>query len=505
MDVKKIGMIGTGSMGGMMSLLFAEHGIHTHYYDPSKKNVEALQSHAKESKHEDKITYHGDHKSLCEALEDGDNPKVFMFSIPHGGAADDSIDALEPYLKPGDIIMDASNEHWKATERRQGRLEPKGIHYIGMGVSGGYQSARHGPSISPGGNKEALDKVFPFLQKIACKDTKGRPCVAKLGPGGCGHYVKMIHNGIEHGMMTALCEAWAIMNIGLGMEYEEIGAVFEKWNGDKEKPLRDNFLINIGADICRTKDEKGNYVLANVRDKVVQDVDNSEGTGTWSVQEGTRLHVPDPTIAVSHLFRVASADAARRQTVKKALEGKGVKPARMEGVDKDKFMDDLYNAVYASFLMCFIQGLHVLSKANEENDWKLDFADVLQLWRKGCIIQSDGVVDLLETVYRSREHNNDDLLGHKMIAGELAKTYPALKRVVLKAIEFDLHAGALGTSLEYYKYSGSTELPTQFQEAELDYFGAHMFDLKTAQPGKPVTGDHHFEWKPAKGILETDD
>ncbi|KAJ4399832.1 hypothetical protein N0V85_005919 [Neurospora sp. IMI 360204] len=178
------------------------------------------------------------------------------------------------------------------------------------------------------------------------------------------------------------------------MDYEEIGAVFEKWNGDKEKPLRDNFLIHIGADICQNKDEKGNYVLAN-----------------------------------------------------------------------DKSLEDLYNAVYASFLMCcFIQGLHVLSKSNEENDWKLDFTD--------------------------------------KIAGELAKTYPA---VVLNAIEFDLHAGALGASLEYYKYSGSTELPTKFQEAELDYLGAHMFDQKTAQPGKPVTGDHHFEWKPARGVLEADD
>ncbi|SPQ17584.1 4b02c1d5-4f4f-4c32-a9aa-af2ab36980b8 [Thermothielavioides terrestris] len=488
MEVKQVGMIGTGSMGSMLSLLFAELGIHTHFYDPSSQNVEVLQSYARETGHTDKITYHSDHKSLCEALGATGGPRFFMFSIPHGAAADKSIDALEPYLEAGDLIMDASNEQWHATERRQKRLEPRGVHYIGMGVSGGYQSARHGPSISPGGSKAALDAAFPFLQRIAAKDWSGRPCVAKLGPGGSGHYVKMVHNGIEHGMMTALSEAWAILDAGLTMDYEEIGDVFEKWNTDG--PLRNSYLVGIGAQICRTRKrgDGGDFVLSHIRDKVVQDVDNSEGTGTWAVEEGVTLHVPHPTIAASHIFRVASADAAKREAVTKTLGG-GIVPSKINGIiDKRKFVhEDLRQALYASFLMSFVQGLHILSRANEQHDWQLNFVDVLYVWRRGCIIQSDYIVALLERVYLSEECDEHNLLACPTIASELQNAYLSLKTVVQQALEADLHVPALSASLEYYKYSGSANLPTSFEEAELDYFGAHMYDLKTEGPGKPET------------------
>lgn len=215
-----------------MSLLFAEHGVEVHFYDPSEDNVHLLIDHAKEAKVQDKIVHQKDYKELCSSL---DKPKVFVFSIPHGSIGDKTVDGLRPFLEKGDIIMDASNENWKNTERRQKRLDPDGIHYIGMGVSGGYQSARHGPSISPGGSPEALKQVMPFLEKVAAKDKQGRPCVKKLGPGGCGHYVKMVHNGIEQGMMSTICEVWFIMNHCLNMEYEEIANVFEEWN--KSGPL----------------------------------------------------------------------------------------------------------------------------------------------------------------------------------------------------------------------------------------------------------------------------
>lgn len=194
-------MIGVGNMGGMMSLLFAEHGIEVYFYDPAEQNVHLLLEHAKQTGHHAKIVHQKDYKALCEAL---DKPKVFVFGIPHGGVADKAIEGLKPYLEKGDIMMDASNEHWKSTERRQKSLNPDGIHYVGMGVSGGYQSARHGPSISPGGSPEALGQVMPFLEKVAAKDKQGRPRVKKLGPGGCGHYVMMVHNGIEQGMMSTL-------------------------------------------------------------------------------------------------------------------------------------------------------------------------------------------------------------------------------------------------------------------------------------------------------------
>lgn len=501
----QLGMIGAGNMGGMMTLLFAEHGIHVHIYDPSKSTVARLEAQAREAKPTSlapSITHHDGYESLCASLEG--SPRVFVFSVPHGDVADKTIDGLLPFLGRGDVMMDASNEAWTATERRQERLRPVGVHYVGMGVSGGYQSARHGPSISPGGSREALDLVWPFLSKVAAKDKQGRPCTAKLGPGGCGHYVKMVHNGIEHGMMTVLCEVWGIMNTSLGMSYHEIGDVFAKWNSDKDSMLRDNFLVDIGAQICKTKDPKdGSYVLSSVGDKIVQDVDDEEGTGTWTVEQAAHLHVPAPTIAVSHMFRVASAHAERRKEVQEALNG-GVKPGKLD-VDKEKFLADLRDATYGSFLMSFAQGMHIIAAADAEHNWGLKFTDIMQLWRGGCIIQSDAIMDMLEGVYRSKEVKKDNLFAHPTIAKELKGTFSGLKQVVISGLQADAHVPALSTSLEYYKYSGSTDLPTSFQEAELDYFGWHMFDYKDEGPGKPVIGKHHFEWHPAHGIRVTDE
>ncbi|PKS08545.1 hypothetical protein jhhlp_004931 [Lomentospora prolificans] len=497
MDIKQIGMIGAGSMGSMMSLMFAEYDIDVHFFEPSDDTADRLLKYAKDNKLDGKITRHKTHKDLCGALS---APKVFIFSIPHGAPADKSIEDLRPFLEKGDLIMDGSNEKWTETERRQKELEPHGIHYIGMGVSGGYQSARKAPSLSPGGSKEALDLVFPFLQKIAAKDKDGNPCVAKLGPGGSGHYVKMIHNGIEQGMMTPLCEAWAIMNHGLSMNYEEIADVFDSWN--TEGPLRDTFLVEIGRDVCRATDPKtGSHVLSNVRDKVVQDADDSEGTGIWACEEIVRLHVPGPTILTSHLLRLASADAAKREVVRRAFASKIGSPSKLD-VDKGQFLEKLRDAVYASFLESFIQGLHTLAKADEETGWNLNFRDILQVWRAGCIIRSNALVDVLDEVYASRDCDKKNLLGHPKIGAEFQRTYPGFKQVVAKSIEADLYVPSLSASLEYLKYSSGTDLPPSFEEAELDYFGQHMFDLKTEDAGKPVTGSHHFEWHPALGVKQ---
>lgn len=224
---------------------------------------------------------------------------------------------------------------------------------------------------------------MPFLKKVAAKDKQGRPCTTKVGPGGSGHYVKMVHNGIEQGMMSIVCEVWSIMNRFLNMNYEEIANTFEEWV--RSGPLSDNFLLAIAVDICRTKDEEGNYVLANVRDKVVQDVDETEGTGTWTCQEAVRLHVSAPTITAAHLFRLASADAARRIAVNKSFDG-GFKGSLIQLESPHEkalpsFLEDLKQATHASFLLCFIQGLHIIEKASKEQNWNIDFPSLIQLWR----------------------------------------------------------------------------------------------------------------------------
>jgi len=501
---KKLGMVGVGSMGGMMSLLYAENGVEVHYYDPNEDNVHELMKEAKGIGAERRIIHQKDYKELCESVSSPDFPKLFVFSIPHGAAGDSTVKELRPYLKKGDIILDCSNEYWKNTERRQNDLEPDGIHYIGCGVSGGYQSARHGPSMSPGGDSETLKTLLPFLQRVAARDNQGRPCTTAIGPRGSGHYVKMVHNGIEQGMMSALAEAWFIMNKCLKMEYEKIGDVLESWN--KDGPLRDNFLVSIGADVNRTKNDEGKFVLADVLDKVVQDADDSEGTGIWTCEETIRLHVPSPTILSAHLFRLASSDAARRIAVNKSFSG-GVQPGIIKlEVPHEKalpaFLEDLKFALYAAFLCAFVQGLQLIKAMDREEGWNLNYRNILQIWRGGCIIQSDHISDLLDAVLARDGHDDDNLLANHEIGDELGKCFPSLKNVILKSVESDAYVPALSATLEYYKYSGSTELPTQFMEAELDYFGEHSFDLKSEGPGKPVKGSHHYEWHPAHGISD---
>lgn len=511
-------MIGAGSMGGMMTLLCAEHGIEVHMFDPSADNVNRVLSQAKQAGLDSRTFHQRDYESLCAALP-SDSPKVFILSLPHGSVGDKTIDGLDPFLQAGDLILDASNERWTSTERRQERLRPKGVHFVGMGVSGGYQAARHGPSISPGASSpEAWAAAWPLLERLAARDRSGRPCAVRLGLGGCGHYVKMVHNGIEHGMMTALCEVWGIMRRCLGWSNDEVAGVLARWDADEDSPLRHNFLVQIGAEICRTRDpdDPDKFLLDSIRDKVVQDVCEEEGTGTWTVEEAARLHVAAPSIAASHMFRVQSAYAARREAARKTFhetsgtataavtEPHASPPEAQTAEGKLRSAGQLRDATYASFLLCFVQGLHLIAAADDEHGWGLDFPDVLQLWRGGCIIQSDAIVDLLEGVYKSEKADKHNLLAHPALAGELARTAASFRAMVADAVRLGAHVPALSASLEYLKYSVSADLPTSFQEAQLDFFGSHMYDLKSEGPGEPVVGAHHHEWRPARGLRETE-
>ena len=214
-----------------MALLFAEHGVTVCLEDPSEENVNAVLETGKKAGLESKLEKHQGYEDLCKSL---DSPKVFVLSLPHGTIGDTVVDGLKPYLVKGDIFIDAGNEHWENTQRRQGKLLAQGIYYVGMGVSGGYQAARRGPSMCPGGEDRALDMVLPLLAKVAAKAEDGTSCVGKIGTGGSGHYVKMIHNGIEHGMMSAIAEAWQIMSICLDMKYDEIGDELERWDAEGE-------------------------------------------------------------------------------------------------------------------------------------------------------------------------------------------------------------------------------------------------------------------------------
>jgi 6-phosphogluconate dehydrogenase len=505
--IKSIGVVGAGNMGSMMTLRFAELGLAVSVWDVVKKNVDQVIGYARDDKSiTGRVQGFYDINKFAKSLEGKSEPKLFMFSITHGAPADEVLRMLKPDLKEGDIILDGGNEHYRRTERRQKECAAIGVSWIGMGVSGGYQSARRGPSLSPSGDAKALEFVMPFLESYAAKDPKSKlPCVKRMGPAGSGHYIKMVHNGIEGGMLSVLAEAWQYMHDGLGMEHTEIGDVFDKWN--KSGELRNSFLVRIGASILHTRrtpegDHNGEgasrddgYVLDDVLDKVVQDDDNTEGTPLWCVMESAERHVSCPTLAAAHYLRIASGNRLERVRVAKKLEMPMPKP--IEGTrEHSEIIEDLRKAVYCSFLASFCQGLELISRASIDEGWDVDLGDCLQIWRAGCIIQSDYIADLLQPPLSG----NKELLNAKFVdavAHELHKNFPNLKHIVMEGTMFDQYMPALSATLEYLKYEGGLGLPTKFMEAQMDYFGAHSYNkpgIPGEDPGPVKKGPHHYEW-----------
>lgn len=297
--------------------------------------------------------------------------------------------------------------------------------------------------------------------------------------------------------MAAISEAWGIMRSGLGMSESEIADELERWNTKGE--LKNTFLIKIGVDICRTIDKRNNErVLDTVEDKVVQDFTGEEGTGIWSNTEAVEEHVPAPTLVTAHYLRIASGDLNQRKRIQKTF-GSNFPPQKLSVSNRQTFLEDLRLAVYAACLAAYVQGMNVIDKANKHNHFNVNYSELLQVWRAGCIIQADYINrDLLAPIYTGKSSDSVNPLYQSSVANELKKGYRSLKTVVERGTQGDHIIPALSASLEYLKYQSSTDLPTSFYEAELDYFGKHMYDRKGDDPdGKPVTGKHHFEWKPA--------
>lgn len=500
----RIGIIGAGSMGSNMSLLFAEHGLQVSLYDTKEESVKAAVKMANEDeKTRDKVTGFDNYKDLFQSFEnDRDQPQFFLLSITHGHPTDDVLEKMRPYLKKGDIILDGGNEWYLDTERRQNQLKKIDVHLIGMGVSGGYQSARRGASLSPGGDQKVLDEiVLPFLRTICAKSDEGGECVTNVGPNGSGHYVKMVHNGIEQGMLSIVCEIWGIFHNLLEFMEDDIGHIFTEWT--KKGELLNNFLLTIGGDICtryyKNDDQTSGHVLDDIEDKVVQDADDTEGTGVWTVQEAALNHVPASTIVVAHLFRVASANRSDRLEFDRLVKLEKPRLAKKLENKTEEFIEDLRAAVYVGFLCCFAQGCQLIGVVSKQKHWHIKMSEIIRIWRRGCIIQSDFIANLLQPIFVEHEKFHDEplknLLLTKIIATEIEKYYLKLKRVVLTSIEYGANVPALTATLEYLKYMSGTDLPTNFMEAELDYFGAHSYDLKCENAMEIKKGIHHYEWK----------
>lgn len=511
-EFRRIGVVGAGNMGSMMAFAFSEIGLDVSIWDVNGENVDSFAKQVQQSRGlKGKIETYHDVGEFSRSLDGQGKRKLLIFSISHGHPADSVLSQIKQDLKKGDIILDGGNEHYRNTERRQKECEEIGVSWIGVGVSGGYQSARHGPSMSPGGDPDALDGVLPLLELYAAKDpSTGIPCVMNMGPRGAGHYVKMIHNGIEVGMMSAICEVWSFLSAGLGLSYDEIGDVFAKWNDHGE--LRNTYLLKLAADICRTTrtpqgDRKGEgasnvggYVLDDILDKVVQDDDTSEGTPTWSIMESASRHVSAPTLACGLYFRIASGN--RTERLKAAQRLSMPTPNPIVGVEKrEAIIEQLRRAVYCAFLSSFCQGLEIISRASIGEQWNVDLAKCMQIWRAGCIIQCEYIADIFQPLLSEKENHqltNMKFLDH--VAQELQQNYTAAKDVVVTGARFDHYLPAISSTLEYMKYVGGTKLPTRFMEAEMDYFGAHSYNkpgVPGEDPGPTAKGSHHYEWKPA--------
>lgn len=355
----------------------------------------------------------------------------------------------------------------------------------------------------PSTDAETFNIVMPLLEKAAARAPDGTPCVARIGTGSAGHYCKMIHNGIEHGMMSAVSEAWGIMYKGMGMDNDQIAREFHRWN--KSGELQGTFLVRIAAEICSTFNEKGERVLDSVGDKVVQDFTGEEGTGIWSNTEAVMQHVPAPTLAAAHFLRLASGNLHERRKVEKNFAGSDWAIKKMDGVDSKNYLEGLRFAVYAACLASYIQGMNIIDKADKAYKFNVNYLNLLQIWRAGCIIQADAMTsNVLMPIYKNFNTKADkNPLFEPIVAKEFKKCMSGetgMKGTIMAALKADQHVPALSSALEWIKYQTSTDLPTSMYEAQLDYFGKHMYDRKGEvedKEGLPTMGKYHYEWKKA--------
>ncbi len=401
--------------------------------------------------------------SIAELAENLERPRRVMLMVKAGKPVDDFIDLLLPHLDKGDIIIDGGNSHFPDTTRRTTALAAKGILYIGTGVSGGEEGALKGPSIMPGGNAEAWPHVKPIFQAIAAKVDDGTPCCDWVGPDGAGHFVKMVHNGIEYGDMQLICEAYHLMSAGLGMSAQEIGAVFAEWN----KGELDSYLIQITRDILAKTDPETGKAMVDV----ILDTAGQKGTGKWTSQAGLDLGVGIPQIAEAVFARCLSAIKDERVAASLKL----IRPRRkvFKG-DRKKALENLHAALYAAKICSYAQGYQLMRAAAAEYGWKLKYGEIALMWRNGCIIRAQFLGKIKEAFDRKPKLAN--LLLDPYFKKVISQAQPAWRKTIKLAIDMGLPVPAMGTALNYYDSYRCERLPANLLQAQRDYFGAHTYE-----------------------------
>src|SRR5436190_7303755 len=464
-----IALIGLAVMGQNLILNMNDHGFVVVAYNRTVAKVdEFLAKEAKGTK------VQGAH-SIGEMVKKLKKPRRVMMLVKAGKPVDEMIAQIIPHLEKGDIIIDGGNSLYQDTERRVKEAEAKGFLYIGTGVSGGEEGARRGPSIMPGGSPAAWPHVKNIFQSIAAKVDDGVPCCDWVGEGGAGHYVKMVHNGIEYGDMQLICEAYNLMKTGLGMTAEEMHVVFAEWNqGDL-----DSYLIEITRDILAFKDTDGQPLVEKILDTAGQ-----KGTGKWTVISSQDLGIPITLIAEAVYARCISALKADRVAAAKKL--KGPKPT-IKG-DHKKFIEDVRLALYASKIISYAQGYMLMRAAAGENKWNLNYGGIALMWRGGCIIRSAFLGKIKEAYEKNPKLTN--LLLDPFFRKAIKNSQRSWRNVVAVAAKKGIPVPAFSTALSFYDQYRSERLPANLLQAQRDYFGAHTYE----RIDKPRGEFFHTNW-----------
>jgi 6-phosphogluconate dehydrogenase len=464
----QIGVTGLAVMGRNLARNFAHHGYTVAVHNRSYAKTESL------------IADHGSEgdfvpsQSTADFVASIERPRKIVMMVMAGGPTDAVIDELIPLLEEGDVVIDGGNSHFPDTIRREKKLHDLGLHFVGMGVSGGEEGALNGPSIMPGGPKESYTTLGPILEDISAK-VDGTPCCTWVGPDGAGHFVKMVHNGIEYADMQLIAEAYDLLRQGLGMSAAEVGKVFEDWNaGDLE-----SFLIEITADVLQHVDAETGKPFVDV----ILDQAEQKGTGRWTVQSALDLGVPITGIAEATFARALSGSVPQREAARGTLPAEA---GTWDITDRDAFIEDVRLALYASKVVAYSQGFDQIAAASTEYGWDVDRGAMARIWRGGCIIRARFLNRITEAY--ERDAHLPLLLADEYFTGVIGTGVPAWRRVVAAAATNGVPTPAFSSSLAYYDGVRAERLPAALVQAQRDFFGAHTYHRVDK------AGVFHTEW-----------
>ncbi|MEO7174767.1 MAG: NADP-dependent phosphogluconate dehydrogenase [Saprospiraceae bacterium] len=460
------GMIGLGTMGRNLAFNMNDNGFSVMGYDKNQSQVETF---SKES---------GDRTmaattDLGEFISALKTPRAIILLVPAGKIVDDVINELKPFLSENDLLMDWGNSHFTDTNRRYEQLASSTIHFMGIGVSGGESGARHGPSIMPGGPKDTYARVAPMLESIAAK-VNNEPCVTWLGPGSAGHYVKMVHNGIEYGLMQLIAETYHVLKDVGNLNNDELNQVYSKWN----QGMLQSFLIEITADIFAQKDELSNNDLVDM----ILDSAKQKGTGGWTSEDAINLQVPIPVIDIAVAMRDMSGLKEERVNAVGSLEGPNIKISDQ----KAELISTLEQALYFATITVYAQGMALLQAASLKYEYGLKLENIAKIWRGGCIIRAA----LLEDIYTafSQEASLPNLMVNKLLAEKLQHSEKGIRYIIQTSVANGIPVPAMMMSLAYYDSYRSSWLPANLVQAQRDYFGAHTYERID------IEGKFHTQW-----------